>query len=330
MKYFLGVDGGGSKTLAVVSDERGRIVGRGYGGCGNHQLGPESAKASIRAAVDEALASANVSRVDVAYAVYGLAGADREEDFRILGPMMAELGLGAHDIVCDTVIGLRAGTRQPDGIALVCGSGTNCYGINKQGTSFQCGGFGYAYGDFGGGGELAVEAFRAAIRAWEGRGEPTLLVEAVPAALGYASVEAMFHDFLDRAAHIPRDLVKVLFEVADRDETAQAILRRQGVELGISAEATIRRLGMERDRFDVVLVGSVLTRGDSRYVMPYIEAAVRAAAPGCSLRVLTIEPAGGAVLLAMDRASFGIGPEVYDNLAQALPVHAFEQGGTEE
>ncbi|CAI6069709.1 N-acetylglucosamine kinase [Cohnella sp. JJ-181] len=330
MKYYLGVDGGGSKTLALVCNERGEIVGRGYGGCGNHQLGPEPAKANIRAAVDEALARANVSRGEVAYAVYGLAGADREADFRVLRPMMADLGLDAHDIVCDTVIGLRAGTRQPDGVVLVCGSGTNCYGVNKRGESFQCGGFGYEYGDFGGGGELAVEAFRTAIRAWEGRSEPTLLAEAVPAALGFPSVEAMFHDFLDRDARIPRDLVKLLFEVADRDESARAILRRQGVELGLSAQATIRRLGMEADRFDVVLVGSVLTRGDSRYVVPYIEDAARAIAPRCSLRVLTIEPAGGALLLAMDRSGLEIPPEVYDNLTEALPVQAAAvQGGSD-
>jgi len=320
LKYYLGVDGGGSKTLAVVCNERGEVIGRGYGGCGNHQLGPELAEANIRLAVEEALGRASLSRGDIAYAVYGLAGADREADFRILRPMVAAMGLDDHDVVCDTVIGLRAGTRQPDGVVLVCGSGTNCYGVNKRGESFQCGGFGYEFGDFGGGGDLAVEAFRSVIRAWEGREAPTLLTEAITGKLGYASVEAMFHDFLDRGARIPGDLAKLLFDVADRDEAARAILRRQGTELGLSARATIRRLGMESDRFDIVLVGSVLTRGDSRFVVPAIESIVRGAAPESRLTVLTIEPAGGALLLAMERAGSTVPAEVYDNLTRALSV----------
>ncbi|MBN2981411.1 N-acetylglucosamine kinase [Cohnella algarum] len=330
MNYYLGVDGGGSKTLAVVCDERGVILGRGHSGCGNHQSGTEPAKANIREAVEGALAQAGLKRGEIAFTVYGLAGADREADFRVLRPMLADLGLAAHDIVCDTVIGLRAGTRQPDGVVLVCGSGTNCYGINKRGESFQCGGFGYPYGDFGGGTDLAVEAFRSVIRAWEGRGEPTLLTEAVPASLGYASVEAMFHDFLDRDARIPRHLAKLLFEVADRDEVARRILRRQGRELGLSAEATIRRLGMEGDAFDLVLVGSVLTRGESRFVAPYIEEVVLPTAPGCGLRVLTIEPVGGALLLAMERTGREVPAEAYDNLSRALAVNAADGGGNEE
>lgn len=333
MTYYMGVDGGGSKTLAVVCDETGTIVGRGYSGCGNHQLGPELAKASIREAVEGALDAAGLARGDIAYTVYGLAGADREADFRILRPLLADLGLEPHAIVCDTVIGLRAGTRQPDGVVLVCGSGTNCYGMNKRGDSLQCGGFGYVYGDFGGGGDLAVEAFRTVIRAWEGREKPTLLTNAVLEALGYDSVEDMFHDFLDRGANVPRRLAEQLFAVAERDEAARAILRRQGAELGLAAVATIRRLGMEADRFDLVLVGSVLTRGDSRFVVPYIKELVQEIAPGCALRVLEIEPVGGALLLAMERQGVEVPDSVYDRFGLSLAVKASiseGQGGEDE
>jgi N-acetylglucosamine kinase-like BadF-type ATPase len=320
LSYYLGVDGGGSKTLAVVSDSAGRIIGRGESGCGNHQLGAELADRSIREAVMLAMGQALVSHSDIDFAMFGLAGADREADFRILRPMIAALGFNKHRIVCDTEIGLRAGTRQPDGVVIICGSGTNSYGVNKQGEAFQCGGFGYAFGDFGGGSELAVEVFRSVIRSWEGRESETLLSDKLINTLGYSTVDEMFNAFLDEGKRIPHQLAKLLFEVAREDEVAREILRRQGTELGLAASAVIRKLGMQRDKFDLVMVGSILTRGDSGYVTPYIEAVVKGIAPDCSLRMLTMEPVAGAVLLAMEQSGYDVVGSVYEHLEASLSV----------
>jgi len=320
LDYYLGVDGGGSKTLAVVTDGRGRILGQGLSGCGNHQVQVELARRSIADAAAAALEQAGLKRTEIRYAMFGLAGADREADFRILRPMIAGMEFPVHGIVCDTEIGLRAGTRQPDGVVVVCGSGTNCFGVNKMGQSLQCGGFGYTYGDFGGGNDLAVEVFRSVIRAWEGREQPTLLTEAVLQTLGYASVELLFHDCLDRGASVPGHLTKLLFQVADRDEVARGILRKQGNELGMAASAVITKLGMREDAFDLVLVGSVLTRSDHRLITPYIEEKVKPAAPACRLRRLEMEPAAGAILLAMERAGQTVGEPVYDRLGEGLSI----------
>ncbi|MBB6733117.1 N-acetylglucosamine kinase [Cohnella zeiphila] len=301
MAYYLGVDGGGSKTYALVADERGNVVGKGASGNGNHQLGAERAKRHLFEAVEAALAEAGVTAGEIERACFGLAGADREADFRVLRPMIAELGIARSDIVCDTMIGLRAGTSRPCGVVLICGSGTNAAGRNASGETFQCGGFEYEYGDFGGGRDLAVEAYRAVIRAWEGREEPTLLTGMLLELLGYGTVNEMFHDFLDHGRTVPLDAVKLLFRASLLgDETARAILRRQGEELGKSARAVIRRLGMEEETFDVVLVGSVLTRGEGTFVTGPIEEAVRGIAPFASIVKLGIEPVVGAVWTACE------------------------------
>ncbi|REK74300.1 N-acetylglucosamine kinase [Paenibacillus paeoniae] len=320
MTYYLGVDGGGSKTLAVVSDGTGRILGRGKSGCGNHQLGVDLADRNIREAASIALAEAGLKQEDIAYAMFGLAGADREADFQILRPMIASMGYRKHGIVCDTVIGLRAGTRQSDGVVLICGSGTNCYGANAWGEELQVGGFGYEFGDFGGGGELAREVFRGVVRSWEGREKPTALTELVLAAVGYESVSDMFHGFLDEGKRAPHTLAKLLFQVAEHDELARSILEKQGVELGRAASAVIHKLNMEADTFDVVLAGSILTRGERKFVMPFIERQVKEVAPNCRLQILELEPAAGALLLAMDREESSIGTEVYENLVNHLSV----------
>lgn len=315
MNYYLGVDGGGSKTYALIVDERGRVAGRGASGNGNHQTGYEQAKRNIGEAVGAALAEAGLSPADIEQAVFGLAGADREADFRILRPMIAELGFPRHEIVCDTMIGLRAGTSRPAGVVLICGTGTNSAGRNDAGETCQVGGFTYEFGDFGGGGSLAVEAFRSVIRAWDGRGEPTLLTELVLEQLGYDSVQAMYDDYLDHGRYPPAKLTPLLFDAANRgDRTALDILRAQGVELGKSARAVIRRLGMAEDEFEVVLAGSVLMRGDGDYVTRAIEEAVREAAPRASVVKLTVEPVVGAVWSAAEAGGRGLPREMYEGL----------------
>lgn len=318
MNYYLGVDGGGSKTLAVISDNTGRIMGRGVSGCGNHQLGVELASRNIQEAIIQAMKQAGVTHNEIEFSIFGLAGADREADFQILRPMIAALGFEKHDVVCDTVIGLRAGTRQPDGVVIICGSGTNSFGINKRGESVQCGGFGYAFGDFGGGSELAVEVFRSVIRSWEGREKMTLLSEATLRTLGYPSVENMFNAYLDQGRRIPQHIAKLLFEVAKDDEVARSILQRQGTELGLAACAVIRKLSMQHDRFDLVMVGSVLTKGDSRYLTPYIAKEVNEIAADCRLSILTMEPVAGAVLLAMEKTKQNVHESVYQHLEEHL------------
>ncbi|MEK5238136.1 BadF/BadG/BcrA/BcrD ATPase family protein [Paenibacillus sp. FSL L8-0470] len=318
MNYYLGIDAGGSKTIAVITDESGTIVSSGMSGCGNHQVNVELARTSITESVDQALQGARLSRSDIAFASFGLAGADREADYVILRPMIKALGFTNYEIVCDTVIGLRAGTRQPYGVVLICGTGTNCLGISPEGQELQCGGFGYAFGDFGGGSELAVEVFRSVIRSWEGREERTLLTEAVLGTLGYDSVESLFHDYLDHGRHIPVDLTKLLFPAADQgDRVALRILQQQGLELGLSARAVIEKLGMEEATLDVVLVGSVLTRNGGKYMAPAITGQLT---EGCTIRVLRMEPVGGAILRAMEKSGLTIADKVYEALEQQLSI----------
>lgn len=330
MNYYLGVDGGGSKTIAVIADEIGRIKGRGTSGCGNHQLGAELAERSIRHAVGEALAEAGLRPQDISFASFGLAGADREADFVVLRPMVGALGFANYHIVCDTVIAMRAGTRQRAGVVLICGSGTNSYGMNADGEEIQIGGFGYEFGDFGGGYALAVEVFRTVIRAWEGRENSTVLTALTLEALGFSSVEKMFHHFLDEERRIPHSLAKLLFQAAPEDQAARRILEQQGIELGTAACAVIRRLGMQDDSFDVVLAGSVLTRGEGNYVVSHIRRLVNQTAPKGRIRILDLEPAAGAVLLGMDLITGPPDAAVYNQLYQELALKEMEMTWTQD
>ncbi|MFB7815956.1 N-acetylglucosamine kinase [Paenibacillus chitinolyticus] len=317
MTYYLGMDAGGSKTYAVIADETGRVVGTGRSGMGNHQIHHDRAAASIGSAVDEALREAGLTKADIAFAYFGLAGADREIDFRILRKLLEPIGFANWDLACDTIVAMRAGTTKPYGVVAICGTGVNCSGMNRQGEAYQCGGFTYMFGDFGGGGGLAVEAFRSVVRAWDGRGEQTLLTGLVLERLGYETVGDMFHDFLDHNKSVPLELAKLLFTAAGQgDQVALDILKEQGEEIGLSIKAIVNKLGMTEEEFDVVLAGSVLMRGNGDFIEKYIVDAAKKAAPASTIRRLDAEPVVGSVLLAMERGGMTVSEEVSEKLKQ--------------
>jgi N-acetylglucosamine kinase-like BadF-type ATPase len=315
LKYYLGVDGGGSKTYTLIIDEQGNVAGKGHSSNGNHQTGYDAASRNIRESVEMALQQAGLEREHIEFAYFGLAGADREVDYKILRPMIAKLGFPRHDINCDTMIALRAGTSRPYGVVLICGSGTNSAGVNPQGVFYQCGGFSYLLGDCGGGGSLSIEVFRAVIRSWDGREPKTLLTGLLLEDLGYDSVQAMFDDYLDHQKTPPIRVAKLLFQAAQQGDTvAIRILREQGEEMGKSAQAVIQRLDMAGGSFDVVLAGSIVTRGEGDFIHAYIERAVKEVAPEATLVKLQVEPVVGAVWLAIEAGGNDLPAIVYNRL----------------
>ncbi|MBW4085629.1 N-acetylglucosamine kinase [Paenibacillus sp. S150] len=326
MAYYLGIDGGGSKTHALLGDEHGNVLGKGRSGNGNHQTGARQAAASIRAASCAALEEAGLQLGEISHAYLGLAGADRKTDYDILHPIIRSIGFTEYTISGDPMIGLRAGTNRSYGVALICGTGTNAAGRSREGRHYQCGGFDYMYGDFGGGGALNIEVFRTVLRAWDGREAPTLLTEPLLKLLGYTRVEDMFDDFLDHGKSVPLDAARLLFPAAAEDDAAAlAILHRQGVELGKAAAAVIHRLGMKSDVFDVVLAGSLLTRGDQGWIRAPIEQAVHSAAPDASVVTLATEPVVGALWSAMESGGITITDDIYKKMRgfqdfDAIPI----------
>ncbi|WP_151733414.1 N-acetylglucosamine kinase [Paenibacillus tengchongensis] len=323
MKYYLGVDAGGSKTYAMIADEQGRVIGAGRGGNGNHQKNRGQAEDSLQQAVSEALKASGLAKEQLEYSWFGLAGADREADFQILRPIVGRLGLPRTEISCDTWNALRSGTEKSYGVVLICGSGVNCAGKNSAGATYQCGGFGYRFGDFGGGYDLSVEVFRSVLRADEGRESKTVLTERLLQLLGYPNVSKLREDYLDHFRELPAHIAELLFQAADEgDQVATELLVKQGDELGLAAAATIRQLAMEKDTFDIVLAGSLLTKGDrSGMIRRAIEQRVKQAAPNGTLSLLTREPVVGSVVLAMENSGLQVDHEILDRLSMGHIPH---------
>ncbi|MFC5650465.1 N-acetylglucosamine kinase [Paenibacillus solisilvae] len=321
MAYIMGVDGGNSKTFTVITDTEGRLLARGLAGCGNHQVpGIEAALANIMKSADMALEQAGLGYEDIDFVQYGLAGADRQKDFDILRPALANLPFSKWDVVCDTYEGLRAGTKDNIGIVLVCGSGTNAAGRNREGRMVQTGGFGYLFGDRTGGGALARETFSHAVRSWEMREAPSILPVKIAKYFGFADMGQVYDYFLDNdIMEVSHDMTLILHEAGDEgDELAIQLLRRAGDELGRSANSVISRLGgFPGETIPIVTVGSVVQEGRNPHLLAALQDKIAEQNEHFKFIIPKMAPAFGSVLLAMDQ----LGLPVTDSIIRQFEVY---------
>jgi len=329
MSFVLGVDAGASKTFALVADEEGHLLGFGQGGSGNHQVaGLQPALAEIRRACEQALLQAGASP-PVDFGFFGLAGADLPVDYALLTPAIEEMDLVRRvRIKNDTLVALRAGIQRRWGVAVICGTGFNAGGIGPDGREIQLSGLGALSGDWGGGGDMAREVIRLICRAWDGRGQSTVLTEMALSALGLPSVEELISQLYQSQLDVyPGQfdqrrllaLVPLVFEAAyGGDQAAQELVVRMGTEAGTTANAIIRRLGLEATAVEVVLGGSVF-KGKGPLLVDTVTQVVHRAAPQATIVLPEFEPVVGAVFLALESLGVEVNDSIYAHVRASLP-----------
>jgi N-acetylglucosamine kinase-like BadF-type ATPase len=297
----VGVDGGGTKTHAVVMDSSGRILGEGDAGPSNPlRVGVHPAVAAIREAVDKASDAARIPRLELGAAEVGLAGA-RREDLRasVLRTLSESLGIARIEVVTDADIALFGATNGEPGVVVIAGTGSICCGLNRRKIKGCVGGWGPLAGDEGSGSWIARRALQAVAHASDGRAPQTSLVGA---ACDYFRVTKPYDLLLaiyapsmtnSRIAGFSRHVVE---EAKARDSTARKIIADAGRELGEMAVALIRRLQMQRDKFSLATVGGVFKAG--ALVSGPMKREVERVAPRAKLTEPLMPPAVGAAHMA--------------------------------
>ena len=300
MAFYLGVDGGGTHTVALLGDHTGRILGRGEAAASNiHSAGAEAAREALRAATEQALSAAGVAQ-PVAAACLGLAGAGRAAEQALWQRWATEAHLAEQVLVVnDCELVLAAGTPAGWGLALIAGTGSIALGRSASGARARAGGWGYLLGDEGSGYAVGLAALQAVARAADGRAPATSLAQAILSHWGLSEPSELV-GFIYRPG-VPRAEIAALAPLVELaavagDPVAQAILRAAGEDLARALDAVARRLGLGHQAIPCALGGSLLVRGH----VVRREALAAAAALGWHLAPVALveEPAIGALRLA--------------------------------
>lgn len=246
MDLFLGVDGGQSSTIALIGDATGRVAGWGEGGPCNHVTGPEGREKFVRALTESVGAACGMAGVDTATVEYraaclGLSGG--AEDKRALVTEIVKTRKVILEI--DAVVALAGATGGEPGIITIAGTGSIAFGRNAAGKTARAGGWGYVFGDEGGGFDLARQGLRAALRYAEGWGPKTRLHAMFLEAADAKSANEVLHKFY--SAEFPRPRIASFGRLVERaaleaDAVANGILLKAAAQLAALASAVRRQL----------------------------------------------------------------------------------------
>jgi len=328
VRPVLGVDGGGSKTHALVADEHGEVLGFASSGRSNWEdIGLEAAGAALAGAIGDALAAAGVAPGDLAASAFGLAGLDWDADRPVLGAVLDPLGLGwPRWLDNDSFIALRAGTGRPYGVVVIAGTGHVAAGRDPTGRTFRTFGLGPMYGDFGSATDVAEEAVLAVADAWTGRGPATSLSRLLPPLAGCGTPEELLQRLSRGLVALPEAAPLVLRQAEAGDPACRAIVLQAGAALGDAAAVVARRLDLQHETFEVVMAGGLFA-GRNRLLETTLADALHRVAPRAAPVHLTCQPVVGAALEALELAGSPTTPGVRDRLVASSRGLAVSSSG---
>jgi N-acetylglucosamine kinase-like BadF-type ATPase len=295
----IAVDGGASKTHLALLARDGELLRLVRGPASSPQnLGLERAVGAL----DELYHEAGGNGLGADVAQLNVSGVDFPADEDALRQAIEARGWAKRTIVDNDVFAvLRAGTERGWGVAVVCGSGINCVGVDAAGRHARFPALGAITGDWGGGSDVGSEALFVAARSQDGRGPRTTLERAVPSHFGLETpdevAEAIYRGRIPRERLL--ELPPLVFAEAERDEVAAGIVERIASEVVAMARVALDRLELSGGEAQVLLGGGLLQSGDGR-LSEAVAHGLRQVAPAVSVAVTSSPPIVGAALLGLD------------------------------
>ena len=261
---LVGVDGGGTKTEAVVGRRTAtgelEILGSGSAGPANLQtFSAEQAWEQCLLAIDRACAGLGGVPDRMEAAAFAMAGEGSPPHRQAFVNVLEGSGrLGRFVVTHDARPLIAGGTPNDSGIALISGTGSFAFCRTEQGLEDRCGGWGYLYGDEGSGYALAIAGLRAAVLADDGRGEPTELVAALADRIGEPDIRRWLSGLRqwppEKVAAVAGVVCRVAF---DGDPVANSLVDRTAEELARHLITLWRRRFADRG-VHIVLTGGLL------------------------------------------------------------------------
>lgn len=306
MAYYLGIDGGGTKTTCAVGDES-RVLATATAGPSNIvRVGEGSTRQSLHRSVLQACAAAGIAPGDVTRTCIGGSGAARPELAEVVRGILAEILATPIDVVGDMQIALEAAFGCGPGVIVIAGTGSIAYGRDGEGKTVRAGGWGFAIGDEGSAHWIGREIVAVVLRASDQQEDSSDLISTELVQDLFKAWDASSLLDLARAANsVPGPDFAELFPAvaASNDELARQVLRMAGRELAQIAAVVVQRL-FSGDGVGVVRVamtGGVFRHAEIVRQVFYNE--LRMLEPRAELNPEVVDPVEGALRLARRAAS---------------------------
>lgn len=299
--YYLGIDGGGTKTKYLLVNEELIKVAEIEGPTIHiHQVGVEGIKTQITENVSKICKNASVSINDIAYAFAGVPGyGESMDDMEKIDQAFREVMKIPYSIDNDAVNGWAGGTACKPGVNVVAGTGSIAYGRNADGKLARCGGFGPGIGDDGSAYWIALRTINEYTKQKDGRKEKTVLVDILEKEYGitykYEIVDISFNKLNFNRTEIAK-FSTICFLAAEAGCTACKDIFKEAAEAIFAHVKAVSKELNFKEEFVVSYTGGVFKAGN--HVLEPLKEMIKESGLKCYLQEPALDPWNGSVLLA--------------------------------
>ncbi|HDO20629.1 MAG TPA: hypothetical protein ENG81_03820 [Candidatus Bathyarchaeota archaeon] len=311
MKYIIGIDGGGSKTEAVSTTLKGKLIKTGREGSININIvGVEEAYENLRRVIEKVKLNGKAE-----ICVLGAAGVEKRENMKHLYEKCMELDFSEKLIITsDAKIALES-ILDGEKIIVISGTGSIALAEDKSGETIRAGGWGYILDDEGSGFWIGLKALREVLREYDGRSERSKLTPLILEKYGLNEAKLLVDIFYSGKLKVQNiaNITKLVAEAEEMgDEKAHRIFLEAGRNLAEMALAIIRKVNWRKPK--IYCFGGVFNATDT--ILQAMRKEIIKVKPEVKVEKSNIKPIAGTVILALKKLRVKINREIYQNILQ--------------
>jgi N-acetylglucosamine kinase-like BadF-type ATPase len=268
LEYILGVDGGGTKTLINIADTSGKILSEAESGTVNYKIiGIKKAESNLNRGITDAIKNI-FSNSDIIFksACFGFTGLDHKDEYHIFEKIVLNRKIKKYFnpekliILNDSKLALELGGDLKNKIVIICGTGINCFGFDENGEKAEVNGWDYIMGDEGSGYFIGSRVLNAITKAFDGRGEKTILLERIIEIFKVRDIYELSRSLYEMPFSKGKiaSIAETVCETAKMgDMVSIRILKEAAREVYISIRTVVKKLCLENKAFELILVGGL-------------------------------------------------------------------------
>jgi N-acetylglucosamine kinase-like BadF-type ATPase len=301
MKYIIGIDGGGTKTVCAVADIEGTILKETTGRPSNFLVsGTEKVVENLFKLIEGGLFELNADFPNVKQIVVGTAGAGRKQHAELLESVLKRyaekerIHLNSVKVVSDALIALEGAFPGKPGCVLICGTGSILYCRDDKSNIHRVGGLGRLIGDEGSGFSIGRKGLNAASKEFDGRGESTILTKILNDEFSINSSDELINKIYSNEFEISAFARSVLEGAKNMDKVSAKILDEEAAEVILHIKSALKKLSLKK--IELVFAGSLID--NENVYSDLIRRKIKETFPDVEIVKPAKPPVAGAILLA--------------------------------